>query len=185
MISCSWVHPCVCVPFLVPITNTPSVFLYDKFYISTLFHRVWVQFLSFRLASMYTSSIWLHIMISTLFYTECECNSIAFISLLSFKVCIDVDHLSDLYYITTIIILHTVCECNIVSFISLLSFKVCIDVDHLSDFISWSLHYYCTQIVSALLYPLFLFSFSGLHRCTSSIWLHINIIIYSLHYFGT
>ena len=94
---------------------------------------------------------------------------------------------------------HTVCECSIVSFISLLSFRLTmIDTHHPSDFISWSLHYY-TQCVSAVLYPLFLFSLSGLHRSTyhpsdfishdlytitHSLWVHYCILYFSFSLSG-
>jgi hypothetical protein len=105
-------------------------------------------------------------MISTLFYTDCECTTIvSFISLLSFRLTM-IDISSIWLHIMISTLFYTDCECNIVSFISLLSSRLTmIDTYHPSDFISWSLLYF-TQDVSALLYPLFLFSLSGLHRST-------------------
>jgi hypothetical protein len=84
---------------------------------------------------------------------------------------IHIIHLTSYHYLYTI---NTACECNIVSFISLLSFRLASIYHHPSDFVSHDL-YTISQRVSAILYPLFLFSLSGLQRCTSSIWLHIII----------
>ena len=89
-----------------------------------------------------------------------------------FQACNDVHHPSD--FISLSLHYFTGCECTIVLF-SLSGLQLAtMYITHLTSYYIISTHYY-TQPVSALLYPLFLFSLSGLQRCTSSIWLHIMI----------